>query len=198
MVRWASGVTKMRLRAVGGPWVAWGVSIGHPGGPDIVAEHAAELVVGHLADEGGPAAQGGDPGRRIGGRAAGGLDRRPHLAVQAARPVGVDQRHGAFDKLLILQELIVGLGDDIDDRIADRGDVEAAVGHKVPISLGVFGAVSAGQGRKARPEYSQDAFPDKSDAEGPTRQISGQRTRLEPGAGHRYIAANAIFGRPRP
>jgi len=99
---------------------------------------------------------------------------------------------------LILQELIVGLRDDIDDRIADRGDVEAAVGHKIPISLGVFGAVSAGQGRKARPEYSQDALPDKPDAKELIGRISGQKPRLEPGAGHRYIAASAIFGRPRP
>ena len=74
IVRWASGVTTIRQRPVGGPSVAGGAAEGDAGGAQVVGEHGAELVVADPADVGGPSAEAGHAGDRVGGRPSGGLD----------------------------------------------------------------------------------------------------------------------------
>ena len=63
----------------------------------------------------------------------------PSAVVQAERAVGLDQRHRPLDELLADQERVVGLGDDVDQCVADADDV-------------VAGAASAGLTRP-RPPY---------------------------------------------
>jgi hypothetical protein len=48
----------------------------------------------------------------------------------AVEPPDVDQRHRPFDERLAFKERLVGMGDDIDDRIADAEDIEGSVVHR--------------------------------------------------------------------
>ena len=95
----------------------------------LLREQLAKLVVGDLADEGGMPAKRRDAGGRIAGAAARGLDRLPHQSVEALRLVGLDEAHRSLDQLLADEEVVLGLGDHVDDRIADAEDVEFCVGH---------------------------------------------------------------------
>ena len=128
-MRWASGVTRIRQRAVGCA-LAQGLAVElDADGADVVAEHAAELVVADLADIGALAAQRGDAGHGVAGGTARHLDPRTHPAVQLFRPVGIDQGHGAFFQAVGFNERIVGMGDHVDDGVADTDNVEGGLGH---------------------------------------------------------------------
>lgn len=54
--------------------------------------------------------------------------RRTHAVVQMTGAVLVDQVHGAFVDVFFLQEIIGGVGDDVDDGIADGGQLETGGG----------------------------------------------------------------------
>ena len=88
-----------------------------------MAERAAELIVLDLADERAAPAQARKPDDGIGRRAAGDFDRRTHRVVNRFRARLVDQRHGALVHALFEQEVFLGAGDHIDDRIADAENV---------------------------------------------------------------------------
>src|ERR671919_2449881 len=94
MVRWASGVTMIRLRPVGGAAVA------------------------------GPAAEAGHPGDAVAHGAAGHLDTGAHGCVELLGPVGLDEGHRALDQPLDLEERVVCVGQDVDERVADADDVQ--------------------------------------------------------------------------
>jgi hypothetical protein len=94
-----------------------------------VAEDRSQLVVAELADEPGFQAQRSQPRDRVGGGAAARLPGRSHRLVEARRLGFVDQLHRALVHAVRGEEGVVGVGDDIDDRIADGEHVEAAVGH---------------------------------------------------------------------
>ena len=97
----------------------------HPDGVEIVAEHGAEIVAADLADVGGPTTEAGDPAHRVGRRSAAHLHRSPEGAVQLDGPIGVDQGHRALDELVVDEEAFAGVGDDVDERIADADDLVA-------------------------------------------------------------------------
>ena len=81
MVRSASSVTRTRQWPVTTSPGTAGVGIGSKATPiERMSWVKAwpELVVGHPAEEGGPAAQGGHAGRGVGRRAARGLGGGPH------------------------------------------------------------------------------------------------------------------------
>src|SRR3546814_16573801 len=59
-------------------------------GADIMLEDRAQLVGGHLAEIGSPAAEPSDAGCGIAGRPARRPDRRAHLRIKQFRPLGVD------------------------------------------------------------------------------------------------------------
>ncbi|MNL64893.1 hypothetical protein D3C87_1891610 [compost metagenome] len=93
-------------------------------------EHVAQRVVRHFAHKGSAAAQRGNAGGGIGGRAAGNLlPAQRHLGVQVLGPIGVDQVHDALGHALALDEAGFHRGDDVNDRIADGQHVEAGLGH---------------------------------------------------------------------
>ena len=102
---------------------------GNAGGPDVVPEDAAQLVVAHLADEGAAPAERSQPRHGVGRRAARDLDRRAHGGVERLGARAVDQGHGALGQVLGLEEGLVGLGQHVDDGVADADDVEGLVGH---------------------------------------------------------------------
>ena len=95
----------------------------------IVAEHPAQQIVAHLADIGAVAAERGDPGHRVAGRPARGLDRRPHDPIERLGAFGVDQGHRPLDQRLLLEERLVGMGDHVDNGIADADDVDGGFAH---------------------------------------------------------------------
>ena len=152
-MRWASGVTTMMQRPVGV------VGVGAPGrnatptALQVVAEHLAELVVADLADVGGPAAEAGDAAHRVGRRAAAHLDRRPERPVQVDGPVGVDQRHRALDELVLAEERVVGVGDDVDEGVADADDVVASAGTAATLPRTPSHAVAARRRPRDAPAY---------------------------------------------
>ena len=91
----------------------------------VVREDCAKLVVGDLADEGGVEAERCSPGHAVRSRAAADLARWPHRRIKIARFLGRKQPHRAFGKSALLQKGVVAGRDDVDDRIADRHDIEA-------------------------------------------------------------------------
>ena len=104
--------------------------VGHRAGTErhadreqIVAEHPAQLVVAHLADVGGAAPEAGDATHRVGGRAAAHLDRRTERPVQLDGAFGLDQRHRSLHEVVLPEELVAGVGDHVDERVADADDV---------------------------------------------------------------------------
>ena len=132
MVRSPSGVTRIRHTAVGRPPVAGAGLEGDAGGADVVPEHLAELVVGDAADEGALAAERGEPGDRVGRRAAGTLHRRAHEAIQTVGLLRIDEAHEALGEVVLRQEAVLAASDDVDDRIADADNVVARLLHAHP------------------------------------------------------------------
>ena len=85
MVRSPSGVTRMKLRAVAGPSLAGAVAKWTPMARMSWENRPPDLVVAHLADIGGAAAEGRDADDRVGDRAARDDRRRSHRRVEALR-----------------------------------------------------------------------------------------------------------------
>src|SRR5436190_6718670 len=86
-------------------------------------EDLAELVLGDLATEGPAAAETGHARDGVGRRSAGGFNAGGHARIDLAGAVLVDQLHAALEQLFGGQEGVVGRGDDVDDGVADGGDV---------------------------------------------------------------------------
>ena len=90
---------------------------------DVVAEDPAQLVVAHLADEAGRAAEGRNAGHGVGRRPARGLRSRAHGRVELDGAFVVDERHGATRQTELLDEIVLFGADHVDDGIADADDV---------------------------------------------------------------------------
>ena len=134
MVRCASGVTRIRQRAVAGPAAAAGVGKATPAAVMSWRIDLAQQVVADLADVAGLAAERRDAGDGIAGRAAGSLDAGAHGAVDRLGARLVDQRHRALVHRLGGEEGVVGLADHVDDGIADADDVELSGRHGTNVS----------------------------------------------------------------
>jgi hypothetical protein len=93
----------------------------------ILSEHVAQPIGRDLADEGRPAAEAGDAGDGVAGRAARGLDPRRHRAVQRLGARLVDQHHRRLGHIVSCEEGVVRWGDHIDEGVADRRDVIVGV-----------------------------------------------------------------------
>ncbi len=90
---------------------------------DVMAEDRAELVVADLADERPFAAERGESGDGVGRRAAGDRDRWTHLVVERSGRIGVDQGHRPPVEAEALDDVVVGMADHVDNRIADPDNV---------------------------------------------------------------------------
>ena len=129
IVRCASGVTRIRQRAVGGSGGRTGVSKATPSARMSWLKTLAEQIVRHLADEAAAPAERGDAGDGVRRRSAARLDPRPHPAVQPFGGVGIDEPHRSLGDPLGGDEGVVGAGDHVDDGIADRDDIEGRGAH---------------------------------------------------------------------
>jgi len=96
---------------------------GDAGGADVVGERGAELVVLDLADIGRSRAEIGDADNGIGGRSARHFGRRTHVPIDRGRTGLVDQRHAAFGHAVAIQKSIVGLHQDIENRVTNPENV---------------------------------------------------------------------------
>src|SRR6185436_3908156 len=112
IVRWASGVTMMSERAVGSPPTSGAVSYFTP-----TARR--------------------NPRDGVPRRSARGFLAGTHVAVQPLSRLGVDEVHRALRQLVLVEERIVGLGDHVDDGVADRGDIELRGAHSVVLEVAV-------------------------------------------------------------
>ncbi len=123
------------LRAVGG-WLPSGRGFEMDAlSADVMGEYLAELILGNLAEIGGLATEIGDAGGRIAGAAAGGLHRGAHHTVKPLGTLRIDQVHGALGDGVVDQELVVAARNNVDDRIADRQDIELAHGVRGSVCL---------------------------------------------------------------
>ena len=91
---------------------------------DVAAKHRTRRIVPHLADVAGRAAEPGDARHGVGGRAAGDLDRAAHARAERLGALGIDQGHRALGEVFFGEQRVVGLGHDIDDRVADSDDIQ--------------------------------------------------------------------------
>ena len=90
----------------------------------------AELVVGDLTDERGVEPERRRAGHAVRRRAAADLPARPHRRIEIARVVRCQELHTALRQAPLNEEGIVAGRDHIDDRIADRNNVEAGGIHR--------------------------------------------------------------------
>ena len=107
------------------------------GRPDIMSKYFAQLIVGDLRNQCTLTAQSRCPGERVGPRTATDFPCWSHIAIKRLRPIRIDQGHAALDQLLLVEKFVAGLGDYINNRIADGDNIVTGFGvHKNP-----FGAV---------------------------------------------------------
>ena len=96
----------------------------HTDGSHVVGKHRAQHVRADLADVGRRPAEAGDTGHGVGRRPARGLDSRPHQVIELMGTIVLDERHRPLHQALFGDEIVVGLGDHIDDCIADAHHVD--------------------------------------------------------------------------
>jgi hypothetical protein len=117
--------------AGGGAVRRGGCGVFDAGGPDVVPENLAELIVAHAADEPGAPAERRDPDESVGRRAARHLGRGSHRRVDRLGAGGVDEGHRAAGEPVGLDELVALVAEHVDERVADADDVET-FGHGLP------------------------------------------------------------------
>ena len=79
----------------------------------------ADLIVLHLADIGGARTESGDTDDGVGGRAAGHFGRRTHVGIDRCGARLVDQRHAALGHAVRGEKALIGLHQNVENRIAD-------------------------------------------------------------------------------
>ena len=143
-MRWASGVTKIRHCAVAALSHRRRGGEGDASGLDIAAEHGAGVIVPHLADIAGGAAEPRHAHHRVGGGAAADLDRLAHARAECLGTLGVDQSHRALRQVLFGEQRVIGLGHGIDDGVADPDDIQLRPHSTLPHRDNAAGATAAG------------------------------------------------------
>jgi hypothetical protein len=102
-----------------------------PTGAHVVREHVAELILRHLADVGRAPAERRDARDGVPAEPPE-LPCRGPCRRTSRSAVSVSMRFIApFGSLCLVQERVVGLGDHVDDCVADRGDIELRGTHSV-------------------------------------------------------------------
>ena len=126
-------------------------------GPQVVGEDLAQLVIRHLSEKGRAGAQARKARHRVGRGSAGGLHPRRHPRVELPAPGLVHEGHGPPGEAFSGDESLIRRGDDVDDGVADGGDVEE-FGHGASLGLAKRGPATgkAGLEQCARP-WHQDA-----------------------------------------
>ena len=102
----------------------------HAQGPDVVGEDAPEGIVLDLAGEGAFGAQARHHGDGVGGGPAGAFHGRAGLVIDRRGLGLVDQGHRTLGQALAFQEGVIGLGQNIDNGVADADNVETGIGHE--------------------------------------------------------------------
>ena len=94
------------------------------GRANVVGEGRAERIALHLADIGGGDAERGDADDGVGGRAAGDHPRIDAGGVERLGAVLVDEVHRALQHLLGAEIIVVGIGEKVDQRIAQPQNLD--------------------------------------------------------------------------
>ena len=102
---------------------------GDVAGPDVMAEHLAELVVRHLADKAAAPSEHGHSGDRVGSRAPTDFPPWAHFRIEIGGALCADQLHRALGQILGRKKFFVGCCQHVHDGIADRNNIQAGCGH---------------------------------------------------------------------
>ena len=95
-----------------------------PGRADVGDECVSERVAPDLADIGRRDAERGDADDGVGGRAARDDDRVHARCVELLGPVLLDERHRALHHLLRVEIGVVGVGENVDQRVAQPQNLD--------------------------------------------------------------------------
>ena len=102
---------------------------------DVVGKDAAKLVVAHPADEAGAAAQLRNTRQGVGGGAAGGFQAGANAGVEPLGLRFIHQGHGALGEFQVVELVVVGMHEHVNDGVADADNVEGfGWGHQEGIS----------------------------------------------------------------
>ena len=91
---------------------------------NVAAEHGARLIVPHLADIAGGAAEPRHTHHGVGGGAAADFDCATHAPTERRGAASVDQGHRALGQVLLGEQRVVGFDDGIDDGVTDPDDIQ--------------------------------------------------------------------------
>jgi uncharacterized small protein (DUF1192 family) len=94
------------------------------GRADVVGERRAERIALDLADIGRRHAERGDADDRVGGRAAGNHPRIDAGGVERLGAILVDEVHRALQHLLGAEIIVVGVSENVDERIAQPQNLD--------------------------------------------------------------------------
>ncbi len=119
------------------------MAFGHAGGGDVVDERGPELVVRHLSDVSDPASEGRHPDGGVRRRPSRDLDPGAHPGVDRGGTGEVDQLHAPLHQAEPGQVVVGGMGQHVDEGVADGHDVERASIHRGVVTL----VVGSGHGR---------------------------------------------------
>ncbi len=117
---------------------------------DVVLEDFSELIFGHLAKISGLAAEIRHACGGVTRTSAGCLQSRSHQRIKQFGPLRVDEVHRTLGNGIVVQELIIAAGNDVDDGIADSQYVEFRHG-PIRLAVGIFRMVLNISGFKKSP-----------------------------------------------
>ena len=92
---------------------------------DVVAKDPPQLIVAHPTNKARPAAQLGNPGQGVGSGATRGFKARSNAGVEALGLGFVHQGHGALGEFEVVDQVVVGLHQHVNDGVANADDVVA-------------------------------------------------------------------------
>jgi hypothetical protein len=89
----------------------------------VMLEDEAKLVLRDLTDEGGRAAHRRDPGHGIGRRSARHFARNAHRRIELVGLAGRQQLHRTLGQIVSADEVVIAVGNDVDDGITHGNDI---------------------------------------------------------------------------
>lgn len=96
----------------------------HSNGTKVVTEDVAEIVVTNFADVCRSTTETGDATHGVRSRSSAHFDGSAEFSIQVKRPIGIDESHRTLHQFLMMDEVLVRVGDHVHQSISDSDDIE--------------------------------------------------------------------------